>query len=397
MKFADRVERISPSQTLAITNRVLELKRRGEDVIGLGAGEPDFDTPEHIKEAAIRAIREGKTKYTQSTGIPELKEAITERFFQDYGVRYSPEQVIVSCGAKHSLANAVFSVADRGDEVIIFSPYWVTYPELVKLAGANPVVVPANAQDGFAIDLERLRRAITPKTRAILFNNPVNPTGVLYGEESLAGLADLVANEDLYLIADEIYAKIVYDGKRFKSLAEFEAIRDRVLIISGVSKAYAMTGWRIGYALGPKSLVAEMGKIQSHTTSNPTSISQWAAIAALSGPQDCVEQMREKFRERRDRIYERLSGMPGIQLLRSQGAFYFFPDVSRLFGKRFGGQEIRNSVDLCQFLLDEQKVAIVPGSAFGSEQHVRISFATSLAVLEEAMDRIEAGLQKLDS
>ncbi|HHM23912.1 MAG TPA: aminotransferase class I/II-fold pyridoxal phosphate-dependent enzyme, partial [Bacteroidetes bacterium] len=207
MKFADRVERISPSQTLAITNRVLELKRRGEDVIGLGAGEPDFDTPEHIKEAAIRAIREGKTKYTQSTGIPELKEAITERFFQDYDVRYSPEQVIVSCGAKHSLANAVFSVADRGDEVIIFSPYWVTYPELVKLAGANPVVVPANAQDGFAIDLERLRRAITPKTRAILFNNPVNPTGVLYGEESLAGLADLVANEDLYLIADEIYAK----------------------------------------------------------------------------------------------------------------------------------------------------------------------------------------------
>lgn len=397
MKFADRVERISPSQTLAITNRVLELKRRGEDVIGLGAGEPDFDTPEHIKEAAIRAIREGKTKYTQSTGIPELKEAITERFFQDYGVRYSPEQVIVSCGAKHSLANAVFSVADRGDEVIIFSPYWVTYPELVKLAGANPVVVPANAQDGFAIDLERLRRAITPKTRAILFNNPVNPTGVLYGEESLAGLADLVANEDLYLIADEIYAKIVYDGKRFKSLAEFEAIRDRVLIISGVSKAYAMTGWRIGYALGPKSLVAEMGKIQSHTTSNPTSISQWAAIAALSGPQDCVEQMREKFRERRDRIYERLSGMPGVQPLRSQGAFYFFPDVSRLFGKRFGGQEIRNSVDLCQFLLDEQKVAIVPGSAFGSEQHVRISFATSLAVLEEAMDRIEAGLQKLDS
>ncbi|HHM24154.1 MAG TPA: aminotransferase class I/II-fold pyridoxal phosphate-dependent enzyme [Bacteroidetes bacterium] len=219
----------------------------------------------------------------------------------------------------------------------------------------------------------------------------------MYGEESLAGLADLVANEDLYLIADEIYAKIVYDGKRFKSLAEFEAIRDRVLIISGVSKAYAMTGWRIGYALGPKSLVAEMGKIQSHTTSNPTSISQWAAIAALSGPQDCVEQMREKFRERRDRIYERLSGMPGVQPLRSQGAFYFFPDVSRLFGKRFGGQEIRNSVDLCQFLLDEQKVAIVPGSAFGSEQHVRISFATSLAVLEEAMDRIEAGLQKLDS
>jgi len=395
MNFAERMNHISPSQTLAITNRVFELKRQGEDVIGLGAGEPDFDTPEHIKQAAIEAIRAGYTKYTPSTGIPELKEAVVQRFRLDHGVQYEPDQVIASCGAKHALANAIFALADRGDEVIIFSPYWVTYPELVKLAGARPVVVPTDARNNFAIDLERVKKAITPRTRALILNNPVNPTGAVYNEDSLRALADLLADQNIVIIADEIYNRIFYGENRPPSLATFEHIRDRVVVITGVSKTYAMTGWRIGFALGPQTVISQMSKIQSHTTSNPTSISQWAAVAALTGPQEPVEKMVAAFRQRRDRIQARLDAMEGILCPKTMGAFYFFPDVSNFFGRYFGSYSIQSSADFCRFLLDEQKVALVPGEAFGNGNHVRISFATSLEVLEEAMDRIEEGLRKL--
>ena len=395
MHFAERMSRVSPSQTLAITNRVLELKRQGEDVIGLGAGEPDFDTPAHIKQAAIQAIEKGHTKYTQSTGIPELKEAVAARFALDHGVHYNPEQIIVSCGAKHALANAIFAVADRNDEVVIFSPYWVTYPELVKLAGARPVFVETDARRGFAIDPDRLRAAITPKTRAVIFNNPVNPTGAVYDEPALRQLVSVLADENVVVISDEIYNRIYYGEKRPLSLASFPEIRDRVIVISGVSKSYAMTGWRIGYALGPRPVIAQMSKIQSHTTSNPTSISQWAAVAALTGPQEPADEMVAAFRVRRDRIQARLDAMDGIVCPRTRGAFYFFPDVSHFFGRSFRGETIENSADFCRFLLEEQKVALVPGEAFGNGNHVRISFATSLEVLEEAMDRIEAGLKAL--
>lgn len=396
MHFSERVTRITASQTLAITKRVLELKRGGENVIGLGAGEPDFDTPAHIREAAIDAINKGYTRYTQPTGIPELKEAIVARFQKQNGIESKPENVIVSCGGKHVLSTAMLSICEKGDEVVIWSPYWVSYPAMVRLAEAEPVIISTRANEQFSLDLEELSGAITPNTRAIIFCNPVNPTGAVYGPEQTDALVDVLSATDAMIIADELYDNMLYDNVQVRSLGSYSALKGRVITVNGVSKAYAMTGWRIGYAVGPEEHISQMAKIQSHMTSNPTSISQWAALAALTGPQDCVKTMVRTFKERRDFVFDRLNEIEGIVCQPCHGAFYLFPDISAFFGRSSENFKIGSSVDFCTYLLESAKVALVPGEAFGSPNHVRISFATSLELLGEAMDRIQNALTRLN-
>jgi aspartate aminotransferase len=395
MQLAKRLLNVKPSETLAITNRVLEMKRAGEDVIGLGAGEPDFDTPEHIRQAAIDAINEGHTRYTHSTGIPELKQAIVDRLRINNNLEYRPEEIIVSCGGKHVLVNAVLAICEEGDEVIIPSPYWVSYPHMVHLAGAKPVLMPTDPDRGFAIDLNGLRDAITPRTKAILFCNPVNPTGAVYTSQETDELVEVLRETQAVIITDELYDSMTYDGVKVRSLGTYPELKHRVITVNGVSKSYAMTGWRIGYGAGPVEYISQMSKIQSHMTSNPTSVSQWAAVTALNGPQDCVAAMVKVFKQRRDYVYDILIQMEGIKCQPCLGTFYMFPDVSRLLGRRYGDRQIVDSFDLCNYLLEEEKVALVPGNAFGSPNHVRISFAASMDHLEKAMVRIQDGLLKL--
>lgn len=396
MEFARRLQQILPSRTLTITNRVLEMKRAGEDVISLGAGEPDFDTPEHIRKAAIEAIHRGYTRYTHSTGIPELKEAIAEKLKRDNLIDVEPSQVIVSCGGKFALASAVLAVCDVGDEVLILSPYWVSYPEMVRLAGATPVFVPTNAADNFSLDFSALEKLCSPRTKMLMFNNPVNPSGAVYDVRVTDNLAGWLKSTNLIALTDEIYESMVYDSLKIRSLASYPEIREQVITVNGVSKTYAMTGWRIGYAAGPEKIISQMAKIQSHMTSNPTTISQWAAVAALSGDQSFITRMRKSFKERRDFVCMRLNEIEGVSCSRGRGAFYLFPDISHFFGKSHDRHKIENVVDLCQYLLEMHKVAVIPGDAFGAPAHIRISFATSLPLLEEAMNRIQNGLRNLD-
>lgn len=397
MNFAQRLAQILPSQTLSITNRVLEMRKTGENIISLGAGEPDFATPEHVKQAAIEAINKGYTKYTVSTGIPELKEAIAAKLKRDNNIDVLPSEVIVSCGGKFALAAAVLALCEEGDEVLIPSPYWVSYPEMVRLAGAKPVFVPTIAEKGFAFDFDALQRAVTPKTKMLMFNNPVNPSGAVYDEKVTDNLAEWLKSTKILALTDEIYESIIFDDIAIRSLASYPEIKEQVITVNGVSKTYAMTGWRIGYAAGPKKIISQMAKIQSHTTSNPTSISQWAALAAISGDQSFVTEMKEAFKERRNFVYDRLNEMPGITCTKGLGAFYLLPDASYFLDSDAGKGKMKDIVALCQYLLEEYKVAVVPGNAFGVPNHFRISFATSLEQLSEAMDHIHAGLQNLDS
>lgn len=394
--ISERARRIGVSQTLKISEKAKQMKREGIDVIDLSVGEPDFPTPLNIKEAAKRAIDENFTRYTASDGIVELKKAIIQRIKEDYGLEYNLDEVLVSCGAKHSLYNAVLAIVEKGDEVIVPSPYWVSYPEMVSLADGKTVFLEALEENNFCITPEQLKGAISPSTKAIILNNPSNPTGAAYSRENLEALAKILEEEDIIVISDEIYSKLVYDEYKFISFPTFsEKIKKKTILINGVSKAYSMTGWRIGYALGPKEIIDAMSKIQSHATSNPTSISQKAALEALSAPQFEVNKMVQEFQRRRNYVLQKLETIEGISCAKPKGAFYVFPNVESFYGKEGKGMVIRNSYGLAYYLLKEARVAIVPGAAFGQDKCIRISYATSMENLEKGMERIKEALLNL--
>ena len=395
-KLSDRVIRLKPSATLAITAKANELKAKGENVIGFGVGEPDFDTPANIKESGIRAIEAGKTKYTDVGGIKELKAAIVEKFIRDNNITYRPAEILVSCGGKHSLYNLCMAFFEPGDEVLIPAPYWVSYPPMVELAGATPVVIPSGRDKDFKIDPDDLARYTTGATKALILNYPSNPSGVSYTQQELSDIARFCVKNDIYVVSDEIYEKLVYDGFKHTSIASLsDEIRQLSIIVNGVSKTYAMTGWRIGYAAGPEALISAMTKIQSQSTTNASSIAQWAAVEAISGPQDEVERMRREFEARRRLIVDGLNAIPGVACRNPEGAFYAFPDVSGTFGKSFSGTTITGSIGFAAFLLTEAKVALVPGAEFGDDTCVRLSYAASTAEITEGVKRIGEAVKKL--
>lgn len=390
MKLAQRTGWIAPSATMAMDTRAKEMARQGIDVISFGVGEPDFDTPANVKEAAIEAIRAGKTKYTPASGVHDLKVAIQAKLARDQGLQYDVSEIIVTVGAKHALYGITQVLLDPGDEVIVPAPYWVSYVEQVKVTGAVPVVLEASEATGFRITAEQLKRAITPRTKAIMLNSPSNPTGAVYAREHLEAIAQVALDAGVVVVSDEIYEPFIYGGAKHTSIAEISpAMKELTLIVNGVSKSHAMTGWRIGFVAGNREVIKAIDSLQSHSTSNPTSIAQWAAIEALTGPQDPVHAMVEEFARRRQYLVDRLRAIPGIECAMPEGAFYVFPKVSAAFGKRYKEKEIANSYDLCEVLLEEGHVSLVPGSAFGSEGYVRISYATSMANLEKGMDRFE--------
>ena len=396
MKLAERVKRIQPSATLAITAKANALRAAGRDIIGFGAGEPDFDTPENIKEAAIQAIRDGFTKYTPVGGIDELKDAIIDKLKNENNLSYSRSQIVASCGAKHTLYNLAQAIFEQGDEVIIPSPYWVSYPDIVLLADGTPVILQTDEADGFKVKQENLRRAITGRTKAIIINSPSNPTGSAYTLSELEALADVIVDAGILVISDDIYDNILYDGLTFYNICNVrEVLQEQTIVVNGVSKTYAMTGWRIGYAAGPEEIISAVTKIQSQNTSNPTSISQKASIEALRGDQRSVKSMIKEYKERRDYIVDSLNKINGLSCLRPQGAFYVFPNVSRVYGSTYGGKTITSSVELAAYLLDAANVAVVPGEAFGNDGYVRLSYATSMENIRRGMERITAAIGDL--
>jgi aspartate aminotransferase len=397
VRLATRVANIKPSETLAITAKANALKAEGRDVIGFGAGEPDFDTPANIKQAAIKAIEDGFTKYTPVGGTDELKDAIINKLKRDNSLVYKRSQIVVSCGAKHSLYNLAQALFETGDEVIILAPYWVSYPDIVVLAGGKPVILNTLEKDGFKIKPEQLKSAITNNTRALIINGPSNPTGTVYSPEELKAIASVLIDENILIITDDIYEKILYTKYPFANIASVESkLKDRTIVVNGVSKAYAMTGWRIGYAAGPEEIISAVSKIQSQNTSNPTSISQKASVEALNGDQSVVSMMVGEFRKRRDVIVAALNDIPNVKCLLPEGAFYVFPNVSGVYGLSYKGKKITSSTQLIDYLLDEANVAAVPGAAFGSDDHIRLSYATSLKNIEEGVKRIKNAIAKLD-
>ncbi|MCG8429445.1 MAG: pyridoxal phosphate-dependent aminotransferase [Chromatiales bacterium] len=388
MKLSTRVQAVKPSPTLAITARANEMRAAGKDVIGLGAGEPDFDTPDHIKAAATKAISEGFTKYTAVDGTPALKQAIINKFKRDNQIDYKPEEILVSCGGKQSFYNLAQAILDPDDEVIIPVPYWVSYPDMAILAGGVPVYINAGADQHFKITPSQLEAAITEKTRLVVINSPSNPTGMAYSEEELKALGDVLLEHPKIVVAtDDMYEHIRWTGKPFVNILNAcPGLKDRCMVLNGVSKAYSMTGWRIGYAGGPESIIKAMKKIQSQSTSNPTSIAQVAAQAALEGPQECIDEMLTHFKQRHDYVVERLNKIPGVNCLPSDGTFYTFPSVQEAIDKLDG---ISNDLELAEYLIENAGVALVPGTAFGLPGHVRISIATSMENLTNALDRLE--------
>ncbi len=392
IQISTALSRVQPSATIAVSTKAKELQREGHDVIGLGAGEPDFDTPDHIKEAGLQAIRDGKTKYTPADGIPELKEAICEKFRRDNGLEYTPEQINVSPGGKPVIFNAFVSTLNPGDEVVIPAPYWVSYPEMVRLCGGEPVVIACGPDDGFRLSPDRLETAITPRTRWLVLNSPSNPTGAVYTHSQLKALADvLMRHPHVMILTDDMYEHLIYGDAEFSTIAEVEpALYERTLTMNGVSKAYAMTGWRIGYAGGPKSLIDAMRKVLSQTTSNACSISQWASVAALNGPHDFLAERNGVFKARRDLVVAGLNAAEGLSCATPDGAFYVYPDCSGAIGKRApSGRIIESDRVFAEELLESEKVAVVFGEAFGLSPAFRISYATSNTALEQAMDRIQ--------
>lgn len=386
------VDRIQPSPTAAVTRKAIELKAAGRDIISLGAGEPDFDTPDWVKEAAIAAIRAGQTKYTVVDGTAELKEAVRLKFRRDNGLDYAADEVTVNVGGKHTIFNAMLATLDPGDEVLVPAPYWVSYPDIVQFCGATPVILPCPAEAGFKLSPAALDAAITPRTRWLILNSPSNPTGAAYSAAELRALADvLLAHPHVYVLADDMYEHIVYDGFRFVTLAAAEPrLFERVLTVNGASKAYAMTGWRIGFAGGPKRLIQAMGKIQSQSTTNPCSIAQAAATAALTGPQDFLAERAAAFQERRDLVVSMLNQAEGLSCPRPDGAFYVYPDCAPLIGrKRPDGRRIDSDADLAEWFLESEGVAVVHGAAFGLSPAFRVSYATSTALLEDACRRLQ--------
>lgn len=396
MSVSKCVSRIEQSITLAITAKAKAMKAEGIDVIGMSAGEPDFDTPDNIKQAAIKAINDGITKYTPAAGLPALRKAVAEKFEKDNGLSYKPEEIIVSCGAKHSVFVAIMALVDEGDEVIIPTPYWVSYPEMVKVPGGKPVIVETLPENEFKLTAEQLREAVTPRTKALIMNSPSNPSGMVYTRDELLALVEVLRELEIYTISDEIYEKILYDGAEHYSIASLDPkVFSRTITINGVSKSYSMTGWRIGYAGGPLEVIKAMGKLQSQETSNPCSISQMATIEALTGPQDSVGIMVKAFDERRTCLVEGLNSMEGVTCVKPKGAFYAFPDFSAHYGKSANGKVINGSVDLSSYLLEEMKVGVVPGAGFGADAHMRISYATSMDAIKKALARIEEGVKAL--
>ena len=395
--LSSRAKALKPSPTLAINAKAKAMQAQGIRVISFGAGEPDFDTPENIKRAAIKAIEEGFTKYTAVGGIDELKDAIIEKFRRDNGLSFKRSEVIASCGGKHSFYNLAQALFEAGDEVIVPVPYWVSYPPMVALAQAVPVILNTREEDDFKILPETLKKVITPKTKALVLNTPSNPTGTAYTKEELARIAEMALSHNFFVISDEIYEKIVYDGFEFVSIAALgEEIKKKTVIVHGVAKTYAMTGWRIGYAAGPEEIIAAMTNIQSQSTSNPTSVAQKASVEALIGPQDEVRKMVSAFAERRRYIVDRLNRMEGVSCYNPAGAFYAFPNFSSYYGKSYKGKRILSSTDLADYFLDEARVAVVPGGEFGADRFERLSFATSMENIEEGLTRIEDALKKLE-
>ena len=394
--ISEKVNQIGASPTLKISAKAKAMRAEGIDVIDLSLGEPDFPTPENVKAAGVKAIQENFTKYTENDGIPALRKAIIQRLKDDHGLTYGMKEVIVSTGAKSSLFHVVQALVNEGEEVIVPSPYWVTYPECVALAKGKTVIVPTREEDGFRLTPDELKSAISPATKALILNNPSNPTGAAYERRHLEALAEVIKGEDIYVVADEIYSKLVYDGFLFTSFASLgEDIKKKTIIVNGVSKAYSMTGWRIGFAAGPADVINGMSKIQSHTTSNACSIAQKAALEAFGGPQYDVQKMVSEFQRRRNYALMKLQTVPGISCFKPQGAFYLFPNVKSTFDKEADGVPIRNSYGMAYYLLKQARVAIVPGDAFGADDHIRLSYATSMENLEKAMGRIIEALAKL--
>ncbi len=380
--LAQRAAALTPSLTLAIAAKAKKLKAEGVDICDLGAGEPDFDTPQHIKDAAAQALAAGFTKYTPSSGLPELRAAIAEKLKNENGLDYNPSQIIVNCGAKHSCYNAILATCGAGDEVIIPSPYWLSYPEMVKLADATPVIVPTQESNGFKLTPDEFRNAMTPATKLIILNSPNNPTGAVYTKEELLALAEVALEEDILMLSDEIYEKITYDHTPHISLASLSReIYNLTITVNGFSKAYSMTGWRLGYIAAPEPIAAAIDSIQSHSTSNPTSFAQKGALAALQGDQSFISDLHRAFVERRQSMYDKLTSIPGITCVKPMGAFYMLPNISQ-----FGLPSIR----FCERLLEEQKVTAVPGVVFGSDDHIRLSYACSMENIQKGLDRLAA-------
>ena len=395
LPLSTRTQNIAASLTVAIDTLAKQMIADGKDVVSLGAGEPDFPTPEPIREAAIKAINEGKTRYTAPVGILDVRKAVCEKLERENGLHYAPEQIIMTSGAKHAVFNALAALINPGDEVIIPAPYWVTYPELVKWLGGTPVFVQAGIENSFKITAKQLKEAITEKTKAILINNPCNPTGSVYSESELAELAKVIVESDIYCISDEVYEYFVYDGK-FTSIASFDGMAERTIVVNGFSKSHCMTGWRVGYDAAPAPIAKIIGKIQGQATHHPSNIAQYAALAALRMGMGEVEKMRAAFRRRRDFMVSQVSKILGESIKAPEGAFYLFAPVAKLFGKKTpAGTTINGSIDFCKYLLETQGLAIVPGAAFGDDSCVRFSYAASDETLAKACERFERGIRSL--
>lgn len=394
--LAERTLLIKPSVTLAIAAKAGKLRSQGIDVINFSAGEPDFDTPDRIKAAAIEALKRGMTKYTDVRGIEPLRQAIAQQYLRDYGLRYKMSEILVSCGAKHSLYNLFQAVVNPGDEILVPAPYWVSYADMALLAGGVPKIIQTSEATGFRIGAQQLANALSSRTRIFVLNSPSNPTGASYEETELMAIAQVLERHNCLIVTDDIYDKIVYDGFTIRNLATLApSLRDRIVIINGVSKSYAMTGWRIGYALGPANIIDAAAKIQSQSTSNPTSIAQAAALEAIQGPQEDVAMMVDEFAKRRNVVVERLNAISGVQCLKPQGAFYVFPNIAAFIGKNVNGKSLTSPCDIADYLLEEAKVAAVPGEDFGSNAHIRLSYATSLENIEEGCRRMRDVFAKI--
>ncbi len=396
MNLSIRAQSIQPSPTLEVDAKAKKMKAEGIDVIGFGAGEPDFGTPKHIALAGKEAIEQGFTRYTPASGINELKEAVCEKFKVDNGIEYGLENIVVSNGAKHSLSNAFFATLDKGDEVLISAPFWVSYPELIKMAGGTPVFIQTSEFEGFKLTPEKIKDKLTKNTKAIIINSPSNPTGMVYSYDELVNISKLVIEHDLYVISDEIYEELIYDDKTHISIASLsEEMKNRTIVINGLSKSFAMTGWRIGYSACETKIAKAMANIQSHATSNPNSIAQKAAVTALKGDKGFMNEMRVEFVKRRDYMVQRINNIEGISCIKPEGAFYIMMNISKVFGKTCNGEKISNDLDFSRLLLENAHVAVVAGSAFGSNCYVRLSYATSYEAIMEGLDRIEKFLDYL--
>lgn len=397
LELSKKAQAVKPSSTLAITAKAKELKAQGIDVVGFGAGEPDFNTPDNINQAAIKAINDGFTKYTPASGIDELKEAICKKFERFNHLKYEKNQIVISNGGKHSLTNIFTAILNPEDEVIIPAPFWLSYPEIVKLAGGVPVIVNTTKEQSYKITAKQLEAACTDKTKALVLNTPNNPTGMLYTEEELRAIADVIVKKDIYVVADEMYENLVYDGQEHVSIASFnDEIYKRTITCSGVAKSYAMTGWRIGYTGSSAEIAKLMGSVQSHQTSNPNSIAQKATVEALNGPQDTVAAMNKEFDKRRKYMYKRIADMSLISCVEPKGAFYVFVDISKALEKSYKGEKIETASKFASILIEEYNVAVVPCADFGFPDHIRLSYAISLEQIEKGLDRIETFLKTLE-